>query len=206
MLLWAKSDKQPSGGSLGEWVYKPIRIPIRLPKTSVRTSDIEMFKTQSNPYMPTGFSAKTAEEELILIYAEKMRASGLVMAKTPGAAQRNWSTPSEFPCCPQSTEENPITAYAEKLTTGVVFARNHFSTSVVLESAIADDSHSIWVMNQQAEAEALKRWSVAKVTYEDGLYVHTSCGSFFTKDGAEKKFYIARGFQWAGGDTIDDYC
>ena len=89
---------------------------------------------------------------------------------------------------------------------GVIFARNCYSTSMVLESALADDNQSIWVISQKAEADAIKPWSLAKISFEDGLYVHTSISTFFSQEGAEKQFCLARGLEWTGGDSIDDYC
>ena len=50
----------------------------------------------------------------------------LIASKTLNAAQRNWSTPSEFPCCPQKFSEDPITSYAENLKQGSVFCRIMF--------------------------------------------------------------------------------
>ena len=170
MLLWAKSDKLPSGsGSLGEWVFK-------------------------SPF-PQKPSPDTTR-----------KASDLVMAKTPGAAQREWRIPTEFPCCPQEKEEEPITAYASKLTAGAIFCRNSVSTSMVLEVAVANDGQSVCVLCERRETDAVKPWSVAKVTFEDCFYVHTSIGTSFTKEGAEKKFCLARGLEWTDGNTFDDYC
>ncbi len=212
MHIWAKSDKSPSGGSLGEWVFKPIKTQNLLLKSQSMSSDLEKVKTpneaQRKSISPLSYpySSQMQEEELITFYIEKFRALGLVISDTPGAVQRNWRTPTEFPCCPQNNEADPISAYADKLKEGVVFARNKFSTSVVLESAIAESGQSILVMNQQAETEAIKPWSLAQVTYEDGWYVHTSVGTFFTKDGAEKQFCLARGSEWTGGDTFDEFC
>lgn len=135
-----------------------------------------------------------------------MKAPDLVMAKTQGAVQRKWRIPSEFPCCPQKGEEDPITAYAEKLTLGSIFCRNDLSTSKVLEAAVVDDGHSICVICERTEKDTVKPWSVARVTFEDGLYVHTSIGTFFSKEGADKQLCLARGLEWSGGDTFDDYC
>ncbi len=134
------------------------------------------------------------------------KAHGLVMAKTPGAAQRKWRTPSEFLCCPQKEDEKSIAAYAAKLTAGSIFSRNDFSTSIVRESTVVDDSHSFYVVCEQAERNAVKPWSLARVTFEGGLYVHTSLGTFFSRGGAEKQFCLTRGLEWTGGDTFDDYC
>lgn len=170
MHLWAKRDKPSAGGgSLGEWVFKPL------------------------PPQETSVPIQTPELDL-------------VMSKTPGAAQRRWRTPTEFLCCPQAGETAPIAAYVGRLTGGAVFALNSFSKSVVLDVAVADDGQSIWVLCENAEANAVKPWSLTQVTHEDGLFVHASNGTFFEKAGAEKRFCLARGLEWTGGDTFDDFC
>lgn len=181
MHLWAKSDK-PSvgGGSLGEWLFKPIA------PTKVTTS----FQHQ-----PFRSAIPESEPE-----------PDLIASKTPGAAQRKWRTPSEFPSCPQVASENPLAAYLEHLAAGSIFACNQFSKSVVLEAAIVDQGTSIWVMCENAEPGAIKPWSLAQVTHESGVFVHTSHGTFFEKVGAEKRFCLARGLVWTGGDTLDDFC
>lgn len=85
LLEWAASDKQPSGGSMGEWVYRPL---------STKYNSIEEI-----PEKPD-----------------------YVMSLTPGAAQRNWRTPSEFPCTPQEVGDNPLTIYAKSLKERNIFA------------------------------------------------------------------------------------
>lgn len=127
----------------------------------------------------------------------------LVMAKTPGAAQRKWRVPTEFPCCPQKAGDKPITTYVANLTAGAVFSRNDLSTHTVLEAAVIDDGQAVCVM---CASNGMKPWSLAKITFEDDLYVHTSISTFFTKEGTEKAFCLARGLEWTGGDSIDDYC
>lgn len=179
MHLWAKSDRPSAGGgSLGEWLFKPI------PSEKVTAP----FPRQ--PFRPT-----IPESE-----------PNLVASKTLGAVQRKWRTPSEFPCCPQEADENPLAAYLERLSAGSIFACNQFSKSVVLDAAIADEGKSIWVMCENAETGAIKPWSLAQVTHENEVFVHTSHGTFFEKAGAEKRFCLARGLEWIGGDTFDDYC
>lgn len=129
-----------------------------------------------------------------------------IKAKTSNATQRNWRTPSEFPCCPKEDSEDPIAAYAENLKTGSVFCRNDTYSSLVFQSAISDD-HQLFVISESTEGKnAIKPWALAKITYENGVFVHTSLHNFFTKEGAEKQFYLAQGLEWYGGDSIDDYC
>lgn len=129
-----------------------------------------------------------------------------IKAKTSNATQRNWRTPSEFPCCPKEDTDDPIAAYAENLKTGSIFCRNDIYSSVVLQSAISVD-HQLYVISESTEGNnAAKPWALAKITYENGLFVHTSLGNFFGKEGAEKQFHLAQGLEWHGGDSIDDYC
>jgi len=124
---------------------------------------------------------------------------------TINAVQRNWRIPSEFPCCPQEVSENPLATYAENLKIDSVFCRNDSYSSLVYNSAMSEDRQSLFVMTKP-EKESVKSWALAKITFEDGLFVHTSIRSFYSKEGAEKQFTIAQGLEWTGGDSIDDYC
>ena len=183
---WAKSGKAPSGGSLGEWVYKPL----------------EASNQQEEPVQPVPLRDRLTP---IVIAVEKAdHPNGLVMAKTLGAAQRDWKTPSEFPCCPHQAVKDPIRTYADNLKAGSIFARNDFSVTTVLEVAILEDAQSLLVMC--GTGSWLKPWALARVSYEDGLYIHTNLRAFFEEQGAKKYFNIEQGFEWSGGDGIDDYC
>lgn len=163
MKTWAKSDKQPSGGTLGEWVYKPI------------------LQEQNVEPIPE-----------------------FVKAKTPNAVQRDWRVPSEFPCCPQDHNGEPIIAYAEKMQIGLPFCVNNIYSSIVRKYAESSDHQVLYVISESKSAP--KPWAVAKITFEDDLFVHSSLGTFFELNGAEKQFCIAQGLEWTGGDSIDDYC
>ena len=185
MHLWAKTDIPTSGGgSLGEWMFKPVLNypPIHNISEAQRVERATISQHEMNAYPQ------------ILEF---------VMAKTPGAAQRKWRIPSEFPRCPQEPNVEPITTYAANLAAGVVFSHNDLSTHTVLEAEIIDDGQAICVM---CESSGMKPWSLAKVTHEDGLYVHENLGSFFSSEGAEKQFSNVRGLEWVGEDSIDDYC
>jgi hypothetical protein len=169
MLTWAKSDKRPSGGSLGKWIF--YRDPLQ-------NQHVETI-----PEVPD-----------------------IIMARTLNASQRNWRVSSEFPDCPQEYAEDPITAYSEKLKTGSVFCRNDVYSSLVSKSAISYDRQSLYVISESTEGKnALKPWALAKITYENGLFMHTSLGNFFTQEGAEKKYCLAQGLEWTGGGSMDDY-
>jgi len=130
-----------------------------------------------------------------------------IMAKTLNAIQRNWNTPSEFPCCPQEYTDEPIKTYFDNLTIGSVFCSNDIYSSLVLRRAIADDNEIIYVLSTSTDGEnAIKPWGLAKITFENGKFAHTNLGSFFSQEGAEKQFTLVQGLEWTGGDSIDDYC
>jgi len=137
-------------------------------------------------------------------YSER---SYIKQSLTKNAIQVKWAIPSEFPCCPQGVVDNPITAYFENLKQGSLFCRNDFYQGTVLDAAISEDKKTVFVASETADMEnAVKPWALAKITYEDSVYVHYSLGSFFQKDGVEKYFCLAQGKEWTGGDGIDDYC
>jgi hypothetical protein len=130
----------------------------------------------------------------------------IIKAKTLNAVQRNWRVPSEFPSCPQAYSDESLKAYAEKLKTGLVFCQNDTYSSLVTKSAISEDQKSLYVISESTEGEnALKPWALAKITHEDGLFVHSNLHTFFTQEGAEKQFCLAQGLEWTGGDSMDDY-
>ncbi len=185
MHLWADSDRQASGnGSLGEWVFRPIT-----PSSKENTSYGKTTPFNENAH------AKMSE-------VPDTSLPDLVMAITPGAAQRKWSTPTEFPCCPNCNTKS-IEAYAKRLLPGEIFSRNNFSTHTVLETEIINDGQEICVM---CESDGLKPWSLAKITLENNLYVHTCVSTFFSPEGAEKQLCLLKGMEWLGEDSIDDYC
>jgi hypothetical protein len=141
------------------------------------------------------------------IYEDKYEnTDALIESKTNGAVQRDWRTPSEFPCCPQEIGADPVAAYTVRLKEGALFVRNDIYESMVLKFAVSKDGKSIFVMTENAQEGAIKPWALAEITYEDRLYIHTSHGSFFTPEGVEKQFTILQGLEWTGGDSIDDYC
>jgi hypothetical protein len=139
-------------------------------------------------------------------YPSFLEDSQLVPAETPNAVQKNWKTPCEFPSCPQESTDIPINTYATNLKIGEIFSRNKYSHSIISDFALSKDKTSLLVMCKISKDNAIKPWSLAQVTYENDLFVHTNLGSFFKKIGAEKQFTLAQGFEWTGRNSIDDYC
>lgn len=139
-------------------------------------------------------------------YSSFQATSELVASETPNAIQKKWRTPSEFPCCPQESTDNPIESYAANLKIGEIFSRNKYSNSIISDFATSTDGNTFWVMCKTSEDNAVKPWSLAQVTYENNLFVHTNLGSFLEKNGAERRFTLAQGLEWTGGNSFDDLC
>lgn len=129
----------------------------------------------------------------------------LVASKTPGALQRNWQVPASFPLCPDTKDIAPLTTYFGRLIKGAVAVISPWGKTTVGEVAIADGGNAIYLLGEHGD-DAIKPWSLAQITFENGQFVHESQGSFFERDGAEKAFMLAQGLPWEGGDVFDDYC
>lgn len=123
---------------------------------------------------------------------------------TEGAIQANWKTPCEFVCCPPINEENSIKIYTENLKVGELFLKNRYGQSTVSEFAITNNDNELYVVTENLEN--MKKYAIAKVTFEKGLFIHASLGSFFSLDGAQKEFTLVQGLEWTGEDSVDDYC
>lgn len=128
----------------------------------------------------------------------------LVRSKTLGAVQLNWRVPAEFPLSPHPGREMPLEEYFDGLKVGIVFCVSRFGQTKVVRTALSSDGMALFVLGASGE-QAVKQWSLAKVTYEDNCLVHESRGTFFTREGAEKQFALSLGLLWEGGATIDDY-
>jgi hypothetical protein len=141
-------------------------------------------------------------------FVEYIEEEELINSLTPNAIQkaRNWKTPTEFPCCPQENTGNSIVTYTANLNVGDVFSRNQYTSSIIERFAISNDENTLWIMCKSGDENPIKPYSLAEITYQNNVFVHSSLGTFFEKNGAEKQFTLAQGLEWTGGDTIDDYC
>lgn len=196
LTKWAENHPESKGGKIGEWIFKPKKENLFDNKDS-----------NSEEYQSFRFQRPVRETEEVKPIIEDWDYSKPLITEslTPNAVQVDWKTPSEFPCCPQNAKENELEEYQSNLKEGAVFCKNDLYTSSVLDSALIDDDKSLIVMTTSGE-DSIKPWALAKVTFQDGKYVHENLGSYFSKDGALKNFTLEQGMKWTGGDSIDDYC
>ena len=131
---------------------------------------------------------------------------------TPGAVQRKWRVPSEFPACPNTQSGDSLIDYEQRLVAGVTFSKNKFGSSVVVIAEMGEGELSVIT---QFEDPSVKDYAVARVVSEGQTIVHESSGTFFTLEGAArvyceqldapwKEHCERRGLPW--GESIDDFC
>jgi hypothetical protein len=123
-----------------------------------------------------------------------------IQSPTPSAMQRNWKTPTEFLECP---DKICLTEYAGRLKSGAVFARNQYGQSLVVKAAEGDGLLSVAC---NLPENPVKGWSVAKVTIENGKFVHEAVRTCFTLQGTLKEHCILLGLPFEEFEgSIDDY-
>lgn len=123
---------------------------------------------------------------------------------TVNAKQYNWKTPSEFPLCPNEDSLNSIEKYSSNLKIGDVFSRNQYSEAIIEDFAISKNKEILWLKCINSNENAMKRWSLVKITINNEIFIHENLGSFFEEIGARKEFLLEQGKEWNGGTTFDE--
>lgn len=210
LLEWASSDSKHSGGKLGEWIFTRKRVttqhienlPLELSSSSLNDNYLDMIDTKSKTLqhiedLPLELSPSSHNDSFLNMTPD-------TMSKTFGATQRNWRVPCEFPCCPLESVAEPLLMYKVNLLHGNVFSDAGMYSSSVDHVVLSDDAQALYVLGKSTSST--KPWTLACITYENNLYVHTSLGTFFKQKGAKKELAFELGLEWTGGDGIDDYC
>ena len=130
--------------------------------------------------------------------------NGDIDSLTPGAIQRRWKWPCEFPACPQEVNDDALLEYQQQLTSGAVFSRNEYRDSHIISAEISHVNSALVALCELG-TDAVKPWANSRVTIEDGTFCHENLGSRFTLEGAKKQHCLALGLPWEGGDTFDDF-
>ncbi len=170
-----KNESLKHENKLGEWIYQSKRL-------NSRSIGLSAEGVQSR-----GFDQ---EEE-----------KNITDSLTAMAKQNNWKIPTKFVCCPSGIDGNPIMCYLRNLSEDAIFSENQYGKSIIRKYAV--DNNTIFVIT--TIPSGIKPFALAKITFENGYYLHTSLGSFFTEKGADKQFTLAQGLEWTGEDSIDDY-
>lgn len=200
LTRWAEEDKKredvkPSGAGVGEWIYQD---------GDKKFEDFgESWDTgwEKRDYRTPWEIQKEQIERETQAYFEAQLA--LKPSLTPGAMQRKWKIPTEFPLCPQNPSSTSLQDYLANLKPGEIYCHNDVYESPVLKAELSVDGQKIAVL---CTTDGVTSFALSEITFEDGQYVHTSVRTFFTEEGAEKYFTISLGKEWTGGDVFEDYC
>lgn len=120
---------------------------------------------------------------------------------TPLVIQVRWKVPTEFPACPDEFTDDALLLYASRLSFGGVFARNQFSTSLIVDHRLWDDD---LVVLTRFAGDSIKDWAVAHISLHDAHFYHRSQYTFYTLQGALKHFCELIGEEF--GSSVDDFC
>lgn len=208
LLVWAQNSQNGRGGSLGEWFFQPATPGIR--QVKAKGDDAQLTAAQIEAHEVPAFEFPVTDREVRIPGAvrrmpiqepEPLDRESL----TPGAFQRMWRTPTEFPQCPPAVTDGALQDYLARLVPGAVFTRNQYGENLVVEAAIGPDN--IMSVVCSAPPDSVKGWTRAKVYIADNFFCHESGGMFFEEAGAMKAHCIAVGAPHEHyGETIDDYC
>jgi HNH endonuclease len=121
---------------------------------------------------------------------------------TPMAIQRNWKTLGEFPTCPDSIGSDPLGEYAARLKSGTVFYRNTFGAT---STVVACQGDALLAVLGRLHEDAVKEWTVAKVTVENEKFVHESVSTYFSLEGALKAYCKLVDIDVPFEESVDDY-
>lgn len=159
----------------------------------------KFWKNEKKSSLPDDFFQMNYQED-----NDEEEIPDYIESLTTGAVQRNWRTPTEFPCCPAKISDAPLEDYLKNLQIGKIFSKNQYGQSKITQFGLSKDKNTIAV--QTYTEGGVKSLFVAKITFENNLFVHTNDGSYFSDEGADKYYTLALGKEWTGGDVFDDYC
>ena len=224
--FWAEQAKRPkqlAGEKLNDIVYrKQLNISEKQLNTDNTTeliscnddksdflvSNEEWEEMTQSLRVPYPKEEKKKVEKSSTIYIEEPQ---LVQARFPSIAwQKKWKTPSNFMCCPSEMGNNAIADYYTKLVIGADYNSTlYYGDSVpniqtTIDKAYIDCKDIILVLSMNKAG--IKPYALSKIYIEDGKFIHESMGTFYEEQGARKQFTLAQGLDWAGEDSIDDYC
>jgi hypothetical protein len=210
LLAWAENGQAGRGGTLGEWLYKPLsQFSSPAGKDIGEQAAAFVEATQQEAFNTRSFTAganrgNVPRRRATFANGAQEPESSDIPSLTAGAFQRNWRTPTEFPQCTAAVAGDAHLTYLARLVPGTVFARNRYGESNVVVAAIGPERTLSVVCNIDS---GVKDWSHAKVFVEGDAFCHESGRTFFTQEGAMKAHCMAIGEPFEAYEgSIDDYC
>ena len=181
---WARTttavhDPNYKNKEIGDWIYqKPYT-------TSSVKSQLPSHKNVDNTLVETSVNYERDEEDEDSLIKD---------SNTPLAAQYHWTTPTDFPCCPDVINDDGLLLYKENLKEGSVFTSNEFNTYYVVDKGMWNRGDELIVLATNNRDEFFS-WSIVSVKIRNGKYVHKSIQRKAGKELSTKffKYLIGEG-------------
>lgn len=172
---WARKTKATHDPNykkkeIGEWIYQ----------TPINNVHVKPFDHLEN-YDNTNPTQQPQEEK------EDIDERMISESKTLLAAQYHWSTPTEFPCCPNVINEGGLLLYKNNLKEGNVFTSNKYDTYYVVDKGFNTNGNGLIVLATNNKDNFMS-WSIVGVTIRNGKYLHQSIERKAGKDLSTKYF------------------
>lgn len=170
------------------------------PKKQEQAEAMEWFRTQNNDLR------FTAPKQTVYNIPDPVFTKA---AFPQNALQKDWKTPTEFPCCPAETTETPLKDYYNNLAIENIFSRNRYGEYAVLDYVIIENGKTLVVVTKSRQGygfDDAMSYGLVKIYHSGIQFIHESIRTFLSEDGVRKQFTILQGKEWNGPDSIDDYC
>lgn len=181
---WARTttavhDPNYKNKEIGAWIYQ---------KPHTMSSDktqSQYYKNVNNNLTPTSETYDRSEDDEDRLIKD---------SNTPLAAQYHWTTPTDFPCCPDVINEDGLLLYKENLKEGNVFTSNVYGTYYVVDKGMWTGGNELIVLATDKK-EVFMSWSIVSVMIRKGKYVHKSIERKAGKELSTKffKYLIGEG-------------
>ena len=111
-------------------------------------------------------------DKVAMVVDSEIEYEEVTKSLTPNALQIDWRTPTEFPLCPASLNENPLQEYLDKLKIDAVFATNQYGESKVLLAGWDKGRTALFVATYASGPDTVKPYALAKIEYDrsSGVY------------------------------------
>ncbi len=187
MKLWVKKD--------------PVKVITQSTKPNI-DDPFESEVIKQGEWLFKSLSTGKSESDSETSPPKQDKLSNCIKSLTSNAVQRIVflnDKPNEFPCTPQSFDNDPLNAYMNNLKKGAEFFRNQNGAYVVVKSAYSNDRQKIYVMTkatyitlnsgERIPVQTVDEYdnntlphSLSTIEYEDGVFIHDRVTTGFWHD------------------------
>ena len=157
---------------IGDWIYQK---PHTFSSEKTQSQSYKNVNINLTPISETHESPEDDEDRLI------------TDSNTPLAAQYHWTTPTDFPCCPNVINEDGLLLYKDNLKEGNVFTSNEYGTYYVVDKGMWTGGNELIVLATDKK-DVFMSWSIVSVKIRKEKYVHESIKRIADKELATKYF------------------